>query len=73
MVLTKCDLVEPEALAGWKAWVVEWWSKGGSDADASERGEMQVITVQSFEVRSETSGESQNTYRIREILTGRSF
>jgi hypothetical protein len=57
VVLTKSDLVEPEALAGWKDWVKGWWSKGGSDADGTERGEMQVITVQSSEERLDMTGE----------------
>jgi hypothetical protein len=57
VILTKFDLVETHALAGWKEWVKEWWSKGGSDAGGTERGEIQVITIQSFEDRPDMTGE----------------
>ena len=40
MVLTKSDLVDPEALAGWRVWLKEWW---GDD-------QVQIVAARSYDV-----------------------
>jgi hypothetical protein len=54
LVLTKSDLVEAEALAGWKVWVKDWWAQGCKD-----RGpDVQVVSVQSYLDEAEYEGKS---------------
>ena len=50
LVLTKADLVDPEAVKGWKQWIVEWW---GGDA-------VQVVSVMSYDLELLLSGESES-------------
>ncbi|WVQ70681.1 hypothetical protein IAR50_000203 [Cryptococcus sp. DSM 104548] len=40
LVLTKSDLVDAKALAGWKQWVQEWWGQEG----------VQVVSVRSYDI-----------------------
>lgn len=40
LVLTKADLVDPEALMQWKRWIAGWW---GED-------EVQVVSVMSYDL-----------------------
>lgn len=45
LVLTKSDLVDPSALAGWRKWLKAWWLDG-SDGDEQEP---QVVSVSSYD------------------------
>lgn len=61
LVLTKSDLVEPDALEGWSKWVKIFWAQGVDFDNGGSHGnvaEVQVITVQSFNPETETSGKS---------------
>ena len=58
LVLTKADLVDPEAVKGWKQWIVEFW--GGADA-------AQVVSVMSYDLELLHSGE-QKSVRSRYCL-----
>lgn len=40
LVLTKSDLVDPDALAGWRVWLKEWW---GDD-------QVQIVAARSYDV-----------------------
>jgi len=48
LVLTKSDLVDPEALRGWRAWLKTWW---GDE-------EVQIVAVQSYDVEMLQAGKS---------------
>lgn len=37
IVLTKADLVDAEALAGWKKWMKEWWAKDTPEPETKPR------------------------------------
>jgi ribosome biogenesis GTPase A len=48
LVLTKSDLVDPEALRGWRTWLKAWWG----DED------VQIVAVQSYDVEMLQAGMS---------------
>jgi ribosome biogenesis GTPase A len=48
LVLTKSDLVDPEALRGWRTWLKTWWG----DED------VQIVAVQSYDVEMLQAGKS---------------
>jgi ethanolamine utilization protein EutP (predicted NTPase) len=48
LVLTKADLVHPEALSKWKEWIVGWWGGEG----------VQVVSVMSYDLELLREGES---------------
>jgi ribosome biogenesis GTPase A len=67
LVLTKSDLVDPEALAGWREWVKVWWAKGykaaegkGQSGDEETKGEVQVVAVHSYDTTALYAGKSFN-------------
>lgn len=47
LVLTKSDLVDQDALAGWKVWVKGWWGQ-----------EVEVVGVMSYDVHALYEGKS---------------
>lgn len=50
LVLTKTDLVDAEALAGWRQWLKTWWMAGLSSSDIpEEEHEPQVVSVTSYD------------------------
>lgn len=63
LVLTKSDLVDADALSGWKEWVKVWWAKGYKaseerngprdtgkrDVDERAEQEVQVVAVHSYD------------------------
>lgn len=46
LVLTKSDLVDPEALAGWREWLKTWW---GDD-------QVQIVAARSYDVEALNGG-----------------
>jgi ribosome biogenesis GTPase A len=45
IVLTKSDLVDPSALAGWREWVRNMWTEGDAEGHAA----VQVVAVKSYD------------------------
>lgn len=65
--MTKSDLVDPEALAGWREWVKVWWAKGYKASAEKNKGwvdeeegktEVQVVAVHSYDTAALYAGES---------------
>lgn len=48
LVLTKADLVDPEAVRRWKEWIMRWWGGEG----------VQVVSVMSYDLEMLHSGQS---------------
>lgn len=48
LVLTKSDLVDPDALAGWRSWLPQWW---GDE-------QVQIVAARSYDVEALQGGES---------------
>lgn len=46
LVLTKADLVDAGALAGWRTWLEEWWTEGDEPGAVSN---VQVVAVSSYD------------------------
>ncbi|GMK56024.1 hypothetical protein CspeluHIS016_0210800 [Cutaneotrichosporon spelunceum] len=47
LVLTKADLVDPDALAAWRVWLKQWWMLGPSTT--GDELEPQVVSVSSYD------------------------
>lgn len=47
LVLTKTDLVDPEALAAWRVWLKQWWMSGPPTGE--DELEPQVVSVSSYD------------------------
>ncbi|BEI85717.1 hypothetical protein CcaverHIS002_0600040 [Cutaneotrichosporon cavernicola] len=47
LVLTKADLVDPDALASWQVWLKQWWMLGPPVAE--DELEPQVVSVSSYD------------------------
>ncbi|KAL1410090.1 hypothetical protein Q8F55_004093 [Vanrija albida] len=45
LVLTKADLVDAGALAGWRTWLEEWWAEG----DEASATSVQIVAVSSYD------------------------
>ncbi|TXT10992.1 hypothetical protein VHUM_01743 [Vanrija humicola] len=46
LVLTKADLVDAGALAGWRTWLKDWWTEGDEPGAAST---VQIVAVSSYD------------------------
>lgn len=56
LVLTKCDLVDEDALGDWKIWLRQWWAEGVSPITGTSQGELRIVCVNNYDSDADQAG-----------------